>query len=106
MPRIPILAKSGEESGNDRTQCRKNAALARPLPAFYMADYSVLGLLVDRLEEAVRVLQEAGYAVVNENGDFEVVLDHAGHIELTLQLLTANDIASEFADVVSGIYQG
>jgi hypothetical protein len=106
MPRIPILAKSGEEAGKDRTQCRANATLARPLPAFYMADYSVLGLLVDRLEEAVQVLQRAKYAVVNETGDFEVVADHAGHIEVILQLLAANGIASEFADVVSGIYQG
>jgi hypothetical protein len=106
MPKIPILAKGSEKSGKDRTQCTTNAALARPLPAFYMADYSVLGFLVDRLEEAIRVLQGARYAVVNENGDFEVVVDHAGHIEVILQLLTANAVASEFADVVSGIYQG
>jgi hypothetical protein len=82
-------------------------SLARPLPVFYMSDYSVLGLLVDRLEEAVRVLTENRFAVLREaGGDLEVNLTDPGHFQKMAQVLTANGIGFEIADVVSDIYQG
>lgn len=106
MPRIPIIPRNLDESGKDLGQCRGIHALSRPLPVFYMSDYSVLGLLVDKYEETLRVLGEARFSVIDEAGDLEVAIDHSGHLEQIVQVLRRNDIQCEFADVVSGIYQG
>ena len=106
MPRIPILTKGKGPSQKNGEQCRGNSSLARPLPDFYMSDYSVLGLRVDELDEAVRVLEKAGFSVINEVGDFEVVIDRAGQLEGIVHLLEKNGIECELADVVSCVYQG
>lgn len=106
MPRIPIIPRNLDGSGQDLGQCRGSHALARPLPAFYMSDYSVLGLLVDRYEETLKVLAEAKFSIVEQAGDREVAIDHAGDLQQVLGVLRKNSIACEFADVVSGIYQG
>ena len=106
MPRIPILNKGKGPSQKNGEQCRGNSSLARPLPDFYMSDYSVLGLRVDELDEAVRVLEKAGFSVINEVGDLEVVIDQAGQLEGIVHLLKKNGIECELADVVSCVYQG
>lgn len=106
MTRIPIIPRNLDESGKDLGLCRGNHALARPLPIFYMSDYSVLGLLVDNYEETLRVLGDGRFAVIEEAGDLEVAIDHCGDLEQIVQLLRNNGIHCEFADVVSGIYQG
>ncbi len=106
MPRIPIIPKNLDESGKDLGICRGSHALARPLPIFYMSDYSVLGLLVDKYEETLRVLEDGRFAVIEEAGDREVAIDRSGDLEQIVQSLRENGIHCEFADVVSGIYQG
>jgi hypothetical protein len=106
MGKIPILAKDGGKSAEDPGQPRGCYPLARPLPNFYMADYSVMGLLVDKLEEALRVLGENGFSVLAETGDLEVAIDHPGELQDLVRLLKENGIGCEINDVVSGIYQG
>jgi hypothetical protein len=106
MPRIPIMNKGKGPSQKNGDQCGGNSMLARPLPVFYMSDYSVLGLRVDRLAETIRVLEQAGFSVINEAGDIEIVLDYAGHLEGIVQLIKKNGIECELADVVSCVYQG
>jgi hypothetical protein len=107
MGKMPILEKDKFGSCKAHGQTGQGCTIARPLPVFYMSDYSVLGLLVDRLEEAVRVLAENRFQVLWEaGGDLEVVLADPGHLQKMTQVLTANRIGFEIADVVSGIYQG
>jgi hypothetical protein len=106
MGRMPILAQNRDCSGGDQQRRRGCYRIARPLPVFYMADYSVLGLLVDKLEEAVRVLGENKFSVSEENNDIEVSIDHPTQLQGIVQLLTENGVGCELADVVSGIYQG
>ena len=106
MPRIPVLAKGRKTSDKNPALGSESSALARPLPIFYMSDYSVLGLRVDRLDEAVRVIEKAGFSVVNDVGDLEVVIDHVSRLEEIVQLLKQNGIECEVADVVSCVYQG
>lgn len=106
MPRIPILAKGQGPCGNNGERGRENSTLARPLPVFYMSDYSVLGLRVDPLEAALQALGEAGFSVVNEAGDLELVLDHAGYLEGIVQRLREKGVECEIGDVVGCVYQG
>jgi hypothetical protein len=106
VPRIPIIPRNIDESGKALGQCRGSHALTRPLPIFYMSDYSVLGLLVDKLEETFRLIEEGGFSVTDEAGDLEVTIDHCEVLEQIVRLLRENGIQCEFADVVSGIYQG
>ena len=106
MWKIPLLAKEKGKSGVSRGQDKGCYPLARPLPIFYMAEYSVLGLLVDQLEEAVRVLGENQFSVLDEDGDLEVAMNHPGQLKEIIHLLRDKGIDSEIADVVSGIYQG
>ncbi len=106
MPKIPIISKNIDESGRDLGQCRSGHGLARPLPVCYMSDYSVLGLLVDRYEDTLRVLDEARFSVSEEGGDREVAIDYPGRLEEIVGTLRTHGIHCEFADVVSGVYQG
>ncbi len=106
MWKLPILAKEKTRSGKDRGQPEACCRLARPLPISYMAEYSVLGLLVDKLEEAVRVLGENRFPVLDAAGDLEVAMNHPGQLHEIVRLLKEHDLECEIADVVSGIYQG
>jgi len=103
MPRIPILTKGEGPSRKNGAQCRENATLARPLPVFYMSDYSVLGLRVDRPRRDGSIARTDGVPVINEAGDIEVVLESAGHLEGIVQLLKATvlDVSSPMWSVAS-----
>jgi hypothetical protein len=106
MGKIPIVAKDRGFSGKDLQQPRECYVIARPLPIFYMSDYSVLGLLVDKLEDAVGVLGRNHFSVTQEAGDIEVAVDTPGRLPEIVQMLKENGICCEIADVVDGIYQG
>jgi|WetSurMetagenome_2_1015567.scaffolds.fasta_scaffold08524_5 hypothetical protein len=106
MGKMPILSKDRGKSEKDPEQPMVCYPLNRPLPTFYMADYSVLGLLVDKLEETVRVLRENQYPVGDETGDLEVTISHPGQLREIIRLLEENGIDCQVNDVISGIYQG
>jgi hypothetical protein len=106
MGKMPILAKDRENSEKDPEQPLACYPLNRPLPAFYMADYSVLALLVDNLEETVRVLRGNEFPVGDEAGDLEVTISHPGQLREIIRLLDEKGIDCQINDVISGIYQG
>jgi hypothetical protein len=106
MGKIPLVAKDRGSSGKDPQQPRACYLIARPLPIFYMSDYSVLGLLVDNLEKAVGVLGKNHFFVTEQAGDVEVVVDTPDRLPKIVQVLNANGVHCEIADVVGGIYQG
>lgn len=106
MWRIPILSKDREQLPSDPYCARKFHTLCRPLPTFYMSDYSVLGLLVNRPEEAVRVLGDNKYSLTDDDCGVEVAIDHPHHLQDVRRLLSAHGIDSEIGDVVHEIYQG
>jgi hypothetical protein len=71
-----------------------------------MSDYSVLGLLVDKLEKAVEVLEKGPFGVTEESGKVEVAIDDPAHVSQIVQILKDHGVHCEIADVVGGIYQG
>ena len=66
MPRLPII-----QSDLDITICLPDSSL----PAFYMEDYTVLGLRVGDLAEAVRVLEKNGIRICKSPGYNEPIAE-------------------------------
>ena len=97
MPRLPILPNH-----LDTTICLPDSSL----PSFYMEDYTILGLRVGDLAEAVRVLEKNGISISKSAGYRELSLEQRDQILPIIQLLNANDISCVMADIVEQVYQG
>ena len=76
------------------------------LPANYMSDYSVMALVVDRLDAALRVLKEKKFEVQEKAHGFEITIDGAGRMPEIVSLLQQNSIDYAMADIVDQVYQG
>ncbi len=106
MGKLPILAK---HAGNGCTGNRNSKGFCpvdRPLPVFYMVDYSVMGLLVDRFDEALRTLKEQGFSIEEGTSGIEVVIESPARVREVVRLLEERGIGCEMADVVGDMYQG
>jgi hypothetical protein len=103
MVKIPIVENTPELKGTEN----KTDDL-RTLPINYMGDYSVIGILVDRLDDAVKMLQANGYAVTEGSSSClaEVHIRSSENIGELIDLLGANGIRCEVGDVVHSIYRG
>ena len=97
MGALPIL-----QSGSHQPVCVTNDAL----PAFYMSDYSVLGLKVARLDKAHRVLSENNFKVVHKSDHLQVTIDGAARIEAILNLFNQSGLDCTVADIIDQVYQG
>ncbi len=97
MPRLPIVSNESNAS-----ICLPNSSL----PAFYMEDYTVLGLRVSNLGAAVRLLEKNGIALINKNEYIELSVEKSEQIPHVIQLLKANHISCDIADIVEHVYQG
>ena len=76
------------------------------LPANYMADYSVIALVVGRLDAALRVLKDKKFDVRQKADGFEITIDGAGRMPEIVSLLQQNSIDYAMADIVDQVYQG
>lgn len=106
MWRLSILSSrhNGEgTTGGGNCSCK---AYARPLPLFYMSDYSVLGLKVDRLEESIGIMEAGGFRVEKTEWGPEVVVQEPGQVVSIMDLLAARGVSAEIADLIDGVYQG
>lgn len=75
------------------------------LPDFYMEDFSILGLRVDRHAEAVALLRAAGYGCSPCAGAASVEFRSPAEVGDITGLLAENGIGYEMADLVEGVYQ-
>jgi hypothetical protein len=71
-----------------------------------MEDYSVMGLLVDRVDAVLPILREKKFDVRTNEGGFEISIDGAGSISELVNLLQQNRIDYTIADIVDQVYQG
>ena len=76
------------------------------LPDFYMADYSVMGLLVANLDRAYDVLESEDLTLHKKSDHLEVSVDRAEQISDIVDLLIKNGIDCGIADIVDQVYQG
>ena len=94
---LPLLEKNSKQRA-----CLGN----QNLPADYMADYSVMGLVVDRLDAALRVLEEKKFDVRQKADGFHITIDSAARISEITRLMQQNSIDYQMADIADQIYQG
>ncbi|WP_372679559.1 hypothetical protein [Desulfosarcina sp.] len=78
----------------------------RPLPPFYMEDFSVLGFRVNDCDHAIRVLDQYAFILKRANGSIEVNIECASQVREVMQLLIGSGLKCEIADVAEGMYQG
>ena len=94
---LPILQKN----------CNQRACLGNNnLPANYMSDYSVMGLVVDRIDAALGILKEKKFQVRQSGDGFEITIDGAGRMSEITGLLQQNSIDYALADIADQVYQG
>ncbi len=98
---MPILAKTGNY-GRDQAA----GVFTGPLPDFYMNDYSVMGLRVSDCAATFKLLEEHRWAVIDRQGCLGVAIRSAAEIRKIIDLLTANGVRGELADVAEQMYQG
>ena len=76
------------------------------LPAFYMEDHSIMGILVDRFDDAVRLLEEHGFLLTRRKDAVEVGTRSPAQIDSVFDLLEKNRITFEMRDILDRVYQG
>jgi len=97
MMALPILAKNQKLRA-----CLKN----KNLPANYMADFTVLGLVVDRLGAALRILEEKKFKIHKNPDGYQINIEGAGRMPEIADLLRQSGIDYALADIVDQVYQG
>ena len=100
MTTLPLIAKEGVHHGRWRHTRRAR------LPVFYMNDYTRLGLRVHPCDEALRVLEENRYGLIQDDDGVQVALEGAAQIQTVVQLLNDHGVHCEMADVADQVYQG
>jgi len=78
----------------------------RPLPIFYMEDFSVIGFRVNDCDRAIRVLDRHAYSVKQAAGNIEVGIQRVSQVHDVMHLLNGNGLECEIADIAEGMYQG
>ena len=97
MGTLPIL---------DRCNDCNSELSSESLPAFYMEDYSVIGLRVDGLDASLQILKEGNFQVNSVSNRFEITIDNAGQIPKIVSLLGRHGIDGELSDIIEQVYQG
>lgn len=100
MGLLPIVPKESD------TTSRRCYLKSEHLPAFYMEDFSVIGLTVEDMEKTVVALQRNGIAIENKDALAMAHIDGLNGMKAVLGLLEANGIAFELTDIADQIYQG
>lgn len=98
---FPILAKPDVHG-----PAQPGEVFAGPLPAFYMNDYSVMGLRVNDCAATFALLEAHRYPVLRRQGCRGVAIRTAADIRQIIGLLAENGLNGELADLVDQVYQG
>jgi hypothetical protein len=97
MGALPILPKNQKQRA-----CLEN----EKLPANYMSDYSVMGLVVDQLDAALGILKKNKFGVNKQANGFEITFNGDGRMPEIVSLLQQNGIEYAMTDMVDQVYQG
>ena len=76
------------------------------LPAFYMSDYSVLGLRVASLDRTYLVLADKDFAVDRKPEYLQIEIKNAAQMAEIANLLSQNGMDCQITDIIDQVYQG
>lgn len=77
----------------------------RELPNNYMGDFTLLGFVVDRYREALRLLTAAGFRLREQDGGTDIYINSPKNLPQIEALLKANNIRCDFSDIADTLYQ-
>lgn len=78
---------------------------SRELPNNYMGDFTLMGFVVDRYQEALTLLTSAGYQLEKHEGGIDIFIDTPRHLSEIKALLTRNNIRCDYSDIADTLYQ-
>ena len=78
----------------------------RPLPASYMSEYSVTGLVADELIRAVEILKDNGFHIDIEAFGAEAEILGPAQLTEIVEILAAAGVCCWVGDVIDSVYQG
>ncbi|MGD9330505.1 MAG: hypothetical protein PVJ53_04285 [Desulfobacterales bacterium] len=100
MATLPLIPKEGRHQGRWHHTQRDR------LPAFYMNDFTRLGLRVHPCDQALQVLEQHRYGLSRHQDGYRVAVEGAAQLQSIVRLLENNGVVCEMADVADQIYQG
>ena len=77
----------------------------RKLPKNYMGDFTLMGFVVDRYQEALTLLTKSNYRLNEQKGGVDIYIDTPQDLQDIKALLTANNISCDFSDIADTLYQ-
>lgn len=97
MARLPILPDNDEELAS--------YLFDRQLPSNYMADFSIMGFVVDSVEQALPLLVAQGFTLHQSPTAAEIQINSLSDVPRIHDLLLEHNIEASFRDVAETIYQ-
>ena len=97
MTSIPILPDNAHIMGN--FLCRQE------LPSNYMADFSLMGFVVESVDAALTLLEKEGFKLHRHDPTAEVAISSYSDIVTIRNLLLAQGITCSYRDIAETIYQ-
>ena len=76
-----------------------------PLPVDYMGDFSLMGFVVDRYEEARALLLAEGIRLSRQQYGTLIIIEGPAKILEISRLLSLNNIYCTFSDIADTLYQ-
>lgn len=101
MGRILMLPKESTYTETDKAFVDNIS-----LPLFYMSDYSVMAIRVNRFEVAQSQLEKERFHFNRVPEGVEVVIDDFAQLKTILQVFATHGINAELTDIAAQIYQG
>ena len=101
MGRITIISRQQAAEDVKRQQVTEQS-----MPLDYMGDYSNLGIVVDRLPDAVRLLEQHRFELVTQNQCKQIVTNDLQHLRHLIRVFEDGGVDCGFSDLADGIYQG
>ena len=101
MPKLRIVPNNLKNQ-TDELLCPEN----NRLPVFYMSDYSIMALRVNKFHETIQMLENNHYHLDKCSTGVNLVSDNVKQIKEVKRLLQGNRIQCDLSDIVSHIYQG
>ncbi|MEE4241884.1 MAG: hypothetical protein V2I36_10475 [Desulfopila sp.] len=87
------------------SSCRAEYLENFQIPLNYMSDFSLMGFVVDRYNDAITLLTSSGYPITKLPSGAEIVLQHSGDLLEIQNLLLKNRIQCHYSDIVDSLYQ-
>lgn len=78
---------------------------SREIPLHYMADFTLMGLIVDKYNEARDLLSNEAYPFAETSYNLELSLRSHADIRSITRLLETNGIACTMSDIADSLYQ-